>query len=216
MKRFTFYAAAAALSVCIFTSVSAEAASESKTDLDLTVGILADLHKYYGNTFVWQKKALQAGQVCSRMIPQIPIKMYDGTVVNNKSVKVCRGDMDKDGDFVLNKNGGFVKIDLYTEKMYDAGSIMMLTDQGAGAAASCWKGGDGPVVAAVPKYNCFFRIQPASDGGVLLRWTMYHPGAIRELKAVDPIKSILEGTSTDLKVRPSGLELPDGSTFEIE
>ena len=218
MKQCPRYVSIVTLFMLTFGLVSTGVACEKfKADLGLTVGVLADLHKYYGNTFVWQKKALKAGQTCSPMISQIPIKRYDGTVVSDKAVIICRGNIGKDGSFGQNKDGGFVKIDLYTgeEKMYDAGSIMMLTNEGAGAAASCWKD---DVVAArmVPKYNCFFRVQPASDGGVLLRWTMYHPGSMTDLATVDPVASIMKGTPIDLKVVPSSFQLPAGSTFETK
>ena len=74
-----------------------------------------------------------------------------------------------------------MKGNLYSDGMYDAGSIMMIVSEGAGAAASCWKD---LVGMTVPKYNCFFRTQPTSDGGVLMRWTMYHPGEMNEIKTL--------------------------------
>lgn len=211
MTHRTPYILAAILLASILTVSSTEASEETKSDLERTVSVLADLHKYFGNTFVWQKKILAAGQVCSAMIPQVPIRMFDGRLGKDKAVKVCIGAIGKDGRFERNKNGDFVKVDLYSDEMYDAGSIMMLTKEGAGAAASCWKGGE-----VMPKYNCFFRIQPASDGGVLMRWTMYHPGSLTELKTVDPTMSILKGTSVDIRIMPADLQLPEGSTFETE
>ena len=199
------------------------AIDDYKSDLATTNDVLASLHKYVGNEFIWQKNVLSRGETCSDKILQIPIKKVDGTIATDKEIRICRVYINDNGDVTPSPNGDFVKIDLYSGGMYDAGSIMMLVGQGSGAAVSCWK----PPVAAteekgmidnVPKYNCFFRVQPTKDDGVLMRWSMFHP-AILELNTMSQneiLDAIMNKVGIDLNEKPEGFVLPPESTFDTE
>ena len=83
-----------------------------KSDLATTSDLLASLHKYVGNEFIWQKNVLSRGQTCSDKIRQIPIKKMDGTIATDKEIRICRIYINDNGDVTPSPNGDFVKIDL--------------------------------------------------------------------------------------------------------
>jgi hypothetical protein len=150
----------------------------------LLTEIIQNLSNYRAPILIWDKIVLKSGEVVSPVLKQIPVKLANGQLEENKAVVVSRGNYvntSKGSEFTRDPEGKWFQIELIKNGVTEGVSTGQLQPNGWGSAD--WCGPPNSVVGAanledakLEVMNCYFKTTLEKDGGVRVIWTMLHRG----------------------------------------
>ena len=135
---------------------------------------LEALFNYEAPTLIFDKVALPVGASASEVMKQVPVRLPDGEVEDNKAIIVARGDL-SEGNFVQNPQGERFMLTLLVDGEPKGTATGLLLPGGFGTAIWCRDAdGGGDHAHGASGFNCFFKVTLEPDGAVRVHWTMFH------------------------------------------